>query len=499
MLLRNSIRSVAVATAIALAPGAALATHDSPGPIEQGIPAGGPAIKLELVADGMTAPNFGISAPGDSASLYVTDQPGILWKVDLATGGKSVFLDVSGLIVPLGVFGGESFDERGLLSVAFHPDFQHNGLVYTFTSESAAGGDPDFSTIPAGSNANHHSVIREWYAGSGVVDPSSTRVIMRIAQPQFNHNSGSMNFEKHGSLVVTVGDGGGADDQPEADMQIFIEGPPLAFIPIIGHGQNGNAQNPGNILGSVIRIDPTGRTSANGQYSIPGDNPFARDGSFGGEDGCADGLCDEIYAFGFRNPWRASIDRKTGLMLLGDVGQNDIEEIDVVVKGGNYGWPLKEGSYLFDHNGDDGANGAAAPYKDSPNSPSGYIDPVAQYDHDEGVSVIGGFIYRGHRSRGLRDRYIFGEFSNVGFDPTVENCNGRLFSLNQRIKSGKNVEKRVRSNKFDGRIREFPGDVLGDYCLHGFGQDADGEVYALTSERGVPFGDTGAVYRIVQE
>lgn len=485
-----------------------------PGPL----PEGKTRIALEIVASGLTAPNYGTHAPGLPNYLFVTDQDGILWAIDLVTESKTAFLDVSGLIVQLGarLLGVPAaglpplpFDERGLIGIAFHPQYQSNGKFYTFTSEPLDG-PGDFGGFPAISPEleqqfadlgltfpNHQSVISEWQAVSPS-DPSSgvgpgRRVLMRIDQPQFNHNSGSINFGPDGMLYATIGDGGGADDQPEADMQDFLG------VPILGHGLTGNGQNPGVILGSVIRIDPDGDNAPNGQYGIPDDNPFVpANGSVGGQAGCEDGWCDEIYAYGFRNAFRSSFDMKTGQMFLGDVGQNNVEEVNIVVAGGNYGWKLKEGTFLFDHNGDDGANGAAFASKNSPNVPPGMIDPIAQYDHDEGVAIIGGFVYRGREVGALRGRYIFGEFAEPPFSPFAPDCNGRLFSLGKKI-GGKDLTRRVVGNRIDGKLREFPGDVSAGFCLLGFGQDAYGEVYVLANVTGLPAGEDGVVMKIVRD
>ncbi len=426
-------------------------------PIPGTIPPSTVHVRLETIATGLTAPNWGAAPPGLPGQLVATDQDGILWRIDLATGDRSVMLDVSKRLVPLGIFGPGSFDERGLLGVAFHPDFKSNGLLYTYTSEPA-NGPADFTTMPPGSVADHQSVIAEWRvpdpsAADAVVDPASARVLLRIDQPQFNHNAGALNFGPDGLLYASLGDGGGADDQ---DGQMFFG------TPIIGHGSTGNGRDPANILGTIIRIDPLGTSAANGRYGIPADNPFA---------GAGDSAVDEIYAFGFRNPFRFSFDMLTGGLYLADVGQNDIEEIDIVTAGGNYGWNFKEGSFFFEPNGfEDGFV-----TKVDPGVPPGLIDPIAEYDHDEGIAVVGGFVYRGIRIPALEERYVFGDFARTF------NNDGRLFHLDA-----------------GGQIVEFA--LLGQSALGlsllGMGQDANGEVYVLANGTGTPFGDTGVVLRI---
>ncbi len=441
---------------------------------------GGQRIKLEPLASGLTAPNFGTFAPGDYERLFVSDQDGILWAVDLDDGSKSVFADLSGLLVPLGAFGPGSFDERGFLGLAFHPDYASNGLLYTLTSEPVDG-EADFSTMPPNTTANHQAVIREWQVPNpwnpgSVVDPTSVREIMRIDEPQFNHNGGAINFGHDGMLYISLGDGGGADD---VDGQPFIGGP------LVGHG-NGNGQNPANVLGSILRIDPSGSNSDNGQYGIPTDNPFVD----------MPGYAAETFAYGFRNPFRFSFDMATGDLYTGDVGQNDLEEVDVVVAGGNYGWNVKEGSFCFDPNGP--APGFAFAQHPCPDEPTGLIDPVAEYntsdsltENEDGRAVVGGFVYRGSSIPGLVGRYIFGDFSQ--FTESGVNNEGRLFYLNK-----KNIVKdnRIKTSK----IFEFTlygQDELG-FSLLGFGQDASGELYVLANEVGTPFGDTGVVLRITR-
>ena len=424
-------------------------------PLEDPIPApietGEVRIRLETVADGMTAPNWGTAVPGCESlrgRLVVTDQDGNLWAVNLATGEKGILLDVSDRLVALGAFGPGSFDERGLLGVAFHPDFAENGLLYTYTSEPVAG-DADFSTLPEGEAANHQSVVSEWQLPdpcnpSSVVDPTSRREILRIDEPQFNHDGGALNFGPDGKLYISLGDGGAADDQGT------------------GHVEGGNGQDPSNILGTILRLDPDGSSSANGQYGIPADNPFVGDAGF----------LDEIFAYGFRNPFRFSFDSRTGEMYVADVGQNDIEEIDLGVPGGNFGWRIKEGSFCFDPSGGEAGFVFACGPDDAP---EGLIDPIAEYDHDEGIAVVGGFVYRGSQIARLRGRYVFGDF----FQPAIGS--GRLLYL----------QKNHRILEFALTDRE----ALGLRVL-GFGQDAGGELYLLGNATGVPFGDTGVVLRL---
>jgi glucose/arabinose dehydrogenase len=448
-------------------------------PFPRFIAQGGAPVTVETVATGLTAPNWGTAAPGDSSRLFVTDQNGILWAIDLGSGSKSVFADLSGRLVNLGIAGPGTFDERGLLGVAFHPNYQTNGLLYTYTSEPV-NGSADFSTMPPATEANHQSVIIEWqvpnpFDPASAVDPASARVLLRVDQPQFNHNGGAISFGADGMLYIALGDGGGRDDQG------------------VGHGDVGNGQDPGNVLGSILRIDPAGSNSANGNYGIPADNPF-----FG-----QPGFAAEIHAYGFRNPFRFSFDRETGDLYAGDVGQDDIEEVDVVVAGGNYGWNVKEGSLCFDPNGDD--PGFAFPASPCPNEPPGLIDPVAEYNtaddlenNRDGRAIVGGFVYRGSNIPALRGRYIFGDFSR--FTESRINNDGSLFFLNKKNIVGKT---KIKTSKIM-KLRLSGQDRLGKAVL-GFGQDDSGELYVLANETGVPFGTgdefdipTGVVLKIVR-
>lgn len=421
-------------------------------------------IALQQMLSGLVSPLAAAVAPGDPGHLYVCDQVGQIWR--MSTGldhhhhhhpaHATLFLDVQTLLVPLGV-PPLNYDERGLLGLAFHPDFQTNARFYTFTSQPADR-PADFSTMPAGVAPNCQSVITEWrvrHPGDpdSPVDLASARELLRLDKPQLNHNGGAMAFGPDKMLYVSLGDGGNADDQG------------------VGHVPGGNGQSlaPGNILGKILRIDPLGHNSANGKYGIPPDNPFV------GKDGA-----DEIFAYGFRNPFRMSFDR-TGQLWVGDVGQNDIEEVDVVTAGGNYGWRIKEGTFLFDPNGD----GPGFVYENSPGSPGDLFDPVAEYDHADGpglpetrVAVIGGFVYRGQAIRALRGHYVFGDYSaEIG-----EAAAGHLFTLG----ATNQVQELVAVNR----------DPL-DLAVLGFGQDAQGELYLLANGTGVLRGNTGVVLKIV--
>ncbi len=413
-------------------------------PIPAAIPKGSIAIQLETIATGLTAP-IGIAAPDDGTNrLFIYDQAGFAHIIENGSLLSQPFLDVSGRLVSLGVSGPGSFDERGFLGMALHPDFSTNGKVYTYTSEPVSA-TADFVVTMTGT-PNHQSVIAEWVVSStdaNQVDTSTRRELLRVDQPQFNHDGGTLRFSPvDGYLYIALGDGGNANDEGD------------------GHSPGGNAQNNENIWGSLLRIDVDGNDSANGQYGIPADNPFV--GSAG---------VDEIYAYGLRNPFLFSFDSTTGDLYAADVGQNDIEEIDIITSGGNYGWRLKEGTFFFD------PAGFVTTEPVEP-LPSGLSDPIAEYDHDEGLSIIGGFVYRGTEIPSLEGLYVFGDFGSSFSTP-----NGRLFYLDS--------SDEIMEFQYGSDDTQTP-----DIWIKGFGEDLDGNIYVCGSTEIGPFGSTGVVYKI---
>lgn len=471
---RTIVPSVVAVVALTASSAVAAGLTD---PIPQPIRQSAVDVQLMPVVDGLVSPVTATQAPGDHRHLFIADQAGQIWGAaiprrrehdghdghDRADQGKWLVADLSGLLVDdLGaVIPGLAYDERGLLGLAFDPHFEHNGLLYTFTSENPSA-PADFTTQPGAAPGGGQAVVTEWSVRNRdsrhiQVDPASRRVLMRVDKPQFNHNGGEIAFGPDGRLYVALGDGGAGDDEGD------------------GHVVGGNAQSltAGNVLGKILRIDPHGHNSANGHYGIPRSNPFV------GHPGA-----DEIWAYGFRNPYRFSFDSETGRLWAADVGQNDIEEVDVVRRGHNYGWPVKEGTFLFDNGGPAGNGSVTA---DSPGSPAGLVDPVAQYDHTapggtrctpaapasacQGIAAVGGAVYRGDDIRGLRDRYVFGDYSRAFAQPL-----GRLW-----VKSGHTV-----------RALPDPG-----IAVFGFASDRHGEMYVMGNTTGVLSGSTGVVLALV--
>jgi len=284
---------------------------------------------------------FVTAVPGEER-LLVVEQPGRLRVVenDPAAATAPVVLDISGRISFVG--------EEGLLGVALDPDFVSNRYLYLHYSASAP----------------RRSVIARmtWDAASDLVDPATEKILLEIEQPFSNHNGGHLAFGPDDLLYIAMGDGGSAGDP------------------------GNNAQNPANLLGSMLRIDVHPDDPAD-PYDIPLDNPsFSQPGAR-----------PESYAIGLRNPFRFSFDRQTGALWLGDVGQNEREEINLIAAGANYGWRVYEGTLEYD------GSANALP-------PSAFTPPVFEYDHSLGASVIGGYVYRGNALPGLRGRYLYSDF-----------------------------------------------------------------------------------------
>jgi glucose/arabinose dehydrogenase len=440
--------ALVLAVMMAVRPAAGAVTDPFPTKIANGTI----TIELQPILTGLVAPVDFLApppTPGDNR-LYVVEQTGQVRGFVQGQPLQTV-LDVSSRLTPLMA----GYDERGLLGLAFDPNFAVNRTIYTYTSEPRTSGVPDFTLLPntGTGTVNNHSVLAAWTinAATGVVDPASRRELLRAEHPQFNHNGGSIAFGQDGMLYLGIGDGGAAND--------------VGF----GHAVGGNAQNLNTVMGKILRIDPHGNNSANGDYGIPASNPFAAGGGLG-----------EIYAYGFRNPYKFSFDTSAaGLrrLIVADVGQNNVEEVDVVTAGANYGWNRLEGVYPFDP-----ATGMVT--EPTVEKPGGLTNPVVQYDHDEGIAVVGGFVYRGSGLPELVGKYVFGDFA-----PTFTTANGRLFY----------TDLEPASADF-GIVRELmigPGDRDLGLFLKGFGEDAAGELYVLASSQLGPSGTGGVVLRIV--
>jgi glucose/arabinose dehydrogenase len=426
--------------------GIALAAHGQSAELGDPFVAG-----LRQVAAGLTSPVTLVEPPDGSRRLFIVDQIGLI-RVLLPDGQllAEPFLDVRDRLVTLM----PNFDERGLLGLAFHPRYAENGRFFVFYSAPLRDG------APAGWNCTSH--VSEFLVSNDPnrADPASERILLQVDKPQFNHNAGTVVFGPDGNLYISLGDGGGANDVG------------------LGHVEDWYADNAGgngqditdNLLGSILRIDVDGGAP----YAIPTDNPFV------GKDGL-----DEIWAYGFRNPYRISFDGNR--LFAGDAGQVLWEEVSLVVKGGNYGWNVKEGTHCFD-----AENPGVSP-AECPSFAPGAVplrDPVIEYANARnpigglGLVVVGGHVYRGGELPQLRGRYVFGDWSRSFARP-----DGTLLESSSRKSGLWPIQEIQVHNRPDGRLGHF---------ILGFGRDSRGEVYVLTSDSVGPSGSTGKVYRLVK-
>jgi glucose/arabinose dehydrogenase len=394
-------------------------------------------VNLDLIAEGLTSPLVVVESPDNSGRIFVVDQEGQIYVIKDGDRLSTPFLDIAGKLVAR-----ESpQDERGLLGLAFHPDFEGNGRFFVFYS------GPLSASGPAG--WDHTNYIAEFSVAVGAdqADEASERILLSVDHPQANHNAGMLAFGPDGYLYISIGDGGGANDTDD------------------GHVEGGNGQDiTENLLGSILRIDVDGTDD----YGIPPDNPFV------GVDGF-----DEIYAFGLRNPYRFSFDGD-GNLIVADAGQELYEEINLVQKGGNYGWNIKEGAHCFDPDNPEVAPASCAS-EDAFGNP--LLDPVIEFKNSRSFSdglgnvSIGGYVYDGDDEPDLKGKYIFGVLSQT------DGANGAIYAAD-RSGSTWSYEKITIDNTGNGEIGEF---VLG------FGKDKNGEVYVLTNGESP---NSGRVYKV---
>ena len=414
------------------------------------LPAAEPKIALKPVAEGLTQPLTYTQLPGGTG--LVVDQPGYVWRID--PDGSRPTEPILNLTDRLSPINHGAFDERGVLDLALHPDFESNRRVYiTYTAPRRASAPEDWDCTL------RLSEFRLPAQQPLVIDPTSERILLEIDQPFSNHNSGRMAFGPDGLLHLSVGDGGNANDQGRRP-------------------ESGNGQNLRTLLGKIVRID-VNKPGKGTAYSIPADNPFVTGGA---------GL-PEIYAYGLRNVWGLSFDRGgTHELFAADVGQNLLEEVDIITKGGNYGWSLKEATVAFDAK--------------TPNKPPGtvpttgargepLIDPILQYRHPGakkdpeafGISITGGYVYRGKALPELVGHYVFGDWS-------------RNWGMPQGV-----VLAAERPTETGARWTVTPVQVTQPQnfaaYITGFGQDRDGELYVLTNGSNGLTPGRGRVWKIV--
>jgi len=410
---------------------------------------------LQLVTDNLVSPLTIVGPPDDSKRLFIVDQVGKIWIV----GPDSVklptpFIDISSKMVQLQA----GYDERGLLGLAFHPGFKTNGKFYLFYTAPPRAGGPTPSTT--WDNLTRISEFKVSASDANQADMSSERVILEEDHPQLNHDGGTIAFGPDGYLYISIGDGGGADDNGDGHVSDWY-----------ATNAGGNGQDIyHNLMGNILRID----VNSGDPYGIPPDNPFV-----------GTSAKPEIFAFGFRNPYRFSFDMGgSNQLIVGDAGQSLYEEIDLVTKGGNYGWNVKEGTACFNTDNDKQVRNSC-PSTDSAGNP--LIDPVVQLANAANPSggvatvIVGGNVYRGTLLSGMTGQYIFGIFSQDG------NPNAKIYAATPGGQGMWSYNTLT--------FKDFP-DNLGQY-IKGFGQDQSGEVYVATSMDQGLHGTTGKVYRLI--
>ncbi|HEY7116230.1 MAG TPA: PQQ-dependent sugar dehydrogenase [Tepidisphaeraceae bacterium] len=374
-----------------------------------------PPVRFELVGKVEERPL--LVTHDHTGRAFVVEQPGRIWMIrnGKIADGKP-FLELADEIYDQG--------ECGLLGLAFHPDFATNGLFYINCIMKSGG---KRTVIYAGKPQEQNTiqtVIAEFHADpkSATADRSSMRVVLRIDQPYENHNGGMIAFGPDRMLYIGMGDGGNQRDPSR------------------------NGQNLSVLLAKMLRIDVTPRQG----YAIPPDNPFVGRAS----------VRPEIWAYGLRNPWRFSFDRSTGLLWAADVGEDRWEEVDIVQKGGNYGWSEREGFYPFDR---EPMRKGERPPVDPPALHPGFADPVKVYWHDLGQSITGGYVYRGKAIPQLAGWYLYGDYSK-----------GTIWGL--RIENGRITGDQVLRISNEKEVRPM--------LPSGFGEDGDGEIYVCSHQDG---------------
>jgi glucose/arabinose dehydrogenase len=362
-------------------------------------PGGPPGLALSAFVSGLASP-LGMEAPNDgTARLFVVQQGGQIRIIQNGALVATPFLDVSSNT------GFVSGGEEGLLGLAFHPSFGTNRRFFVYYTRSVSGQVQSVFSEYAASAANPN-----------LADASSERIMLIVNQPFDNHKGGQLAFGPDGFLYIGLGDGGSGGDP------------------------QGNGQNLQMLLGKILRIDINGAFAPGKQYAIPPDNPFVSGGGL-----------PEIWAYGLRNPWRFSFDRASGKLFAGDVGQDSFEEVDIITKGGNFGWNKMEASHCYPPG--------------SMCSTAGLILPIMEYAHNAagGSAIIGGFVYHGSAVSGLAGDYVFGDLSSGHVWAGAEDMSG---NWNQTLV------------------------LTHALTVSSFGQDTAGELYLLD------YGN-GAVLRIV--
>lgn len=398
-------RAVAAA-AFALALQSCGGSDDAPPlPVDEPSPPVTLAVQRVFPSLSFARPVAMLQAPNDNSRWFVVEQGGVVraFSNDQAATSTVVFLDITDRVDGTG--------EMGLLGLAFHPNFPGDPRVFVHYTNEDSG---RVSRISEFSSSN----------GGATVDPASERFLLVINQPETNHNGGHLAFGPDNNLYIGMGDGGGGNDL---------------------HGLIGNGQRMTTLLGKMLRINVDPAVG----YAIPVGNRYPATNPQCGVNGTGPQECPEIYASGFRNPWRWSFDRQTGALWVGDVGQGRVEEIDRVIAGGNYGWRCFEGTLPV------GLDCGMEP---------NLLPPIAEYGRTEGQSVTGGYVYRGTSIAGLIGRYVFGDF-----------ITGRIWHISAST----------------APTAQITGGLVSGLSISSFGEGVDGELYVVHYA-----GTTGALYRL---
>ncbi|MGC1442803.1 MAG: PQQ-dependent sugar dehydrogenase [Burkholderiaceae bacterium] len=440
-----------------------------------------PAIALELVAEGLNAPLFLVEPPDNSGRRIIGDQIGLA-RV-LMPDGKMLdepFLDLRDVLTPLL----KAFDERGLLALAFHPRFADNGLFYVNYSAKRRSDSPFTGKTAYTWRMSEFKVSAD---NPNKADRTSERVLLEFDWVNRKHNGGGLAFGPDGFLYVGVGDGGGAHGVPD----IYVAPRPAAAdpnrhteeipedpfkIPKQFHHYDQYAQDTNRLYGKILRIDVN---NGHPGYAIPPTNIFR---------GKTEGR-DEIYAWGFRNPFRLSFDRLgSGDMFVNGVAESFWETVYLVDRPGNYGWAIREGTHCYDR------SRAFDPPRDCARQGAlGEIirDPIIEYPNWSvmrrestvkakplGTANVGGFVYRGKALPPLYGKFVFGDFSAEIMKPS-----GQLF-----------VASPTGSWRAPWQVSKLK---QMDVRIHSLGEDASGELYVLTTALGIPVGNSGKLWKIV--
>jgi glucose/arabinose dehydrogenase len=423
-------------------------------------------VTLRLVADGLTHPVRAISPPDGSNRLFIVDQIGTVWIMGSnGTLLSEPFINISTKLVPLS----PSYDERGLLGLAFHPSYATNGKFYLWYSA------PLDAMAPA--RWDHTNILGEFKTTSdqNIADPSSERIILKSNNPYSNHNGGDINFGPDGYLYLPLGDGGGGNDVG------------------MGHSDIGNGQDLSNVLGKVLRIDIDKNSTVNATqtidlpggniaFGIPADNPFV---SGPGR--------DEIYAYGLRNPAFATFDPGGNhSYFVGNAGQDLYEGAFLVGKGSNCGWPIMENGHCFDRS--NSKNLAAGCVRTTGYLGEPLVRPIFSLPHSEfpsgSITVIGGYVYRGSAIPQFQGGYLSGIWL-VNSLISISLQNGSDWTYSPLIFTSFQDRNGVQIPGIT-----VPSNDLSSYLM-GFGLGSDKELYVLTTENPGPSGSTGKVWKIL--